>query len=190
MMDGSADENLNPTISHPIDMQFSLESTENDLEWTISDLTIQDPSYTIYIDGILNNSGSWVPGTPIIINLDDLPAGFYNVTILANDGLGGNVSDYVRVTVWNERGLLSHESIFIDVGDEMHDWSTISVITGSGTFVDPYIIENLEIDAGVSDLGIYILDSEVYAKIINCTLTISRSVFGLTGINIENCDNI
>ncbi|MHA1520524.1 MAG: NosD domain-containing protein [Promethearchaeota archaeon] len=192
-MDASEGENANTTISHPVDMNFIVGSAENILEWTLSDITIQDPFYTIYLDGTLFETDSWTPGVPILITLDTLDillSGIYIFSIVAVDGLGGNISDNVKVTVWNGMGLVSYEPIFIDGDDEANDWNTFPEKTGSGTFGDPYIIENFEIDANASGSGIFIRDSDVYMEIINCTISNSGITYGDAGIRLENCENI
>ncbi|MHA1673857.1 MAG: NosD domain-containing protein [Promethearchaeota archaeon] len=189
-MDGSTGVNSNPVISHPLDMDFIIGSAGNILEWSISDTTIHDSSYTIYQDGRPIEADSWVPRNPISINLDALQSGIYNLTLDAADGFGGNVSDNVKVTVWNELGLITHAPIYIDGDDPSHDWDTFLNKTGTGTFGDPYIIENLEIDAGGTGSSILIRDSTVYLEIINCSLTNSGSSYTDAGIKLENCANI
>ncbi|RLI60555.1 MAG: hypothetical protein DRO88_14200 [Promethearchaeia archaeon] len=64
----------------------------------------------------------------------------------------------------------AHSPIFIDGNDPAHDWDDCDAVTGSGTFAYPYVIENLEIDAGGAGSGIYIRDSSAYLKIKNCII--------------------
>ena len=72
--------------------------------------------------------------------------------------------------------------------------STYSWCTGSGTWNDPYIIDDLEIDGEGSGVGIWIENSDVYFKVENCTVYNSEYgvVFNLAdnGILINNnCTN-
>ncbi len=56
--------------------------------------------------------------------------------------------------------------------------------TGSGTYSDPYVIKDLEIDGGGSGSCIKIENSNVYFKIEDCTLYNSRE--GIYLLNINN----
>ena len=68
---------------------------------------------------------------------------------------------------------------------------------GSGTFEDPYIIENCTIDASTSPInsGILIVDSEdVYFQVRNCTIQGANGTTGsylnlAGGIKLLNCSN-
>ncbi len=88
------------------------------------------------------------------------------------------------------RASVTHDPIFIDGDDGGNDWDTFPNETGSGTFADPYIIQNFEINASGSGSGIYIRDSSVYAKIINCTVSNSEISYLDAGIRLSNCTNI
>jgi len=84
----------------------------------------------------------------------------------------------------------SHAPIFIDGDDPANDWDDCDAVTGSGTVEDPYVIEDLEIDAGESGSGILIQDSTAYLKISNCTAINAGSNSEDAGLRIEYCDNI
>ena len=59
-----------------------------------------------------------------------------------------------------------------------NNWSAAKaagICTGNGTYSEPYIIEDLEIDAGGSGSGILIENSDVYVKIENCTVSDSEN---------------
>jgi parallel beta-helix repeat protein len=88
------------------------------------------------------------------------------------------------------RASIIHETIFIDGDDPANDWDTFVNKTGSGTFNDPYHIENLEIDAGGIGSSIFIRDSDEYAEILNCTLSNSGNTWEDAGIRLINCSNI
>jgi len=68
-------------------------------------------------------------------------------------------------------------------------WSA-GICTGNGTYSEPYVIEDLVIDAGGSGSGIFIENSIVYFKIENCTLygAESGSRWG-AGILLWNVNN-
>ncbi|GAH53751.1 unnamed protein product, partial [marine sediment metagenome] len=68
-------------------------------------------------------------------------------------------------------------------------WSA-GICTGNGTYSEPYVIEDLVIDAGGSGSCIFIENSMVYFKIENCTL--SRTESGPrwgAGIRLSNVNN-
>ena len=61
--------------------------------------------------------------------------------------------------------------------------------TGGGTFSDPYVISDLNIDAGGSGSGIIIENSDVYFKIKNCTVWNTGQSTGNAGINLNGVMN-
>jgi len=66
------------------------------------------------------------------------------------------------------------------------------IVTGTGTYSDPYIIEDLVIDGGGSGSGIWIENSNVYFKIENCTIYYagpSGRSFKEAGIKLEMVSN-
>jgi len=85
------------------------------------------------------------------------------------------------------QSYIPHEPIFIDGNS---GWESFPNKTGSGTLNDPYIIENLEINAGETGSGIWIQDSSVYVEIINCALSNSGWRLGDAGIELRFSSNI
>ncbi|MFX0187997.1 MAG: nitrous oxide reductase family maturation protein NosD [Candidatus Hodarchaeota archaeon] len=65
-----------------------------------------------------------------------------------------------------------------------YDWCR-----GNGSWDDPYVIENIKIDAGGSDSGIIIENSSAYFRIVNCTVYNSGSLWGDAGIKLINVNN-
>jgi parallel beta-helix repeat protein len=61
--------------------------------------------------------------------------------------------------------------------------------TGSGIPGAPYIIENMEIDAGGVGSSIYIRNTNLDLVIRNCTLT-GVTAYGAAGIYLENCTRV
>ncbi|MFX0044106.1 MAG: nitrous oxide reductase family maturation protein NosD [Candidatus Hodarchaeota archaeon] len=63
--------------------------------------------------------------------------------------------------------------IYIDDDNPSINWTVAKkngICTGNGTYSDPYIIEDLEIDGGGSGYGISIENSNAYFKIENCSI--------------------
>jgi len=92
-----------------------------------------------------------------------------------------NSADY-----WN----LINSNIFIDDADPNYNWSKTSTendwCRGSGTFNDPYILENLSIDAYYIDSCIEIRNSQKFFRIDNCTLYNSGTGSWDSGISLYN----
>ena len=68
------------------------------------------------------------------------------------------------------------------------DFRNAGNCTGSGTYSDPYVIEDLEIDGEGSGNSILIENSNVYFKIVNCTLYNAEwgSEAGIGLLNVNN----
>jgi hypothetical protein len=91
--------NVDPSISSPSDISYVAGATGNSISWTVTDLTTTTTNYKIYRNGTQMTSASWISGIAIVYGVDGLNVGSYNITIIATDGRGGEVSDTVIVTV-------------------------------------------------------------------------------------------
>ena len=84
--------------------------------------------------------------------------------------------------------ILTGSPIYIDDNDPARNWAITAATndwcSGSGTWNDPYIIENVTIDGLSSWMEIRILNSEVYFILRNNTF-----FNGNTGIFLENVEN-
>jgi len=83
----------------PTDISFTTGSTGHSVSWTFSDPDVNGPTYVVYLDGAVHTSGTWISDLPVIVNIDSIPVGVHNITIVARDGLGGCVQETVFVTV-------------------------------------------------------------------------------------------
>ena len=82
--------------------------------------------------------------------------------------------------------------IYINDINPSNNWSVAKdagICTGSGTFSDPYVIEDLVIDGGGSGSCIWIENSDVYFTIENCSLYNSGVNWDDSGISLINVDN-
>ncbi len=84
------------------------------------------------------------------------------------------------------------DSIYIN--NNWTDAKNAGIVTGSGIRSDPYIIEDLIIDANGSDYGIKIMESNESLIIKNCTISNTRngsfwSYFGIGGIILTSVNN-
>lgn len=92
-------ENSPPSITSPADIEFNQGTSDQNSTWIITDLTVNNPTYTVYRNGTEYKTDSWTSGQPVVYNLDNNDGGSYNFTIVVSDGLGGSVQDEVLVTV-------------------------------------------------------------------------------------------
>ncbi len=88
-----------PSITHPADVTYTVGRNGNTISWTITDVTTNICTYTIYCDGTLIATGSWTSGIPVTISVDGLARGMYNYTIVVTDGLNGSAQDTVIIPV-------------------------------------------------------------------------------------------
>ena len=82
--------------------------------------------------------------------------------------------------------------IHIDDNNPSINWTVAKkdgICTGNGTYSNPYIIEDLEIDGEGSGSCIVIRNSEVYFRIENCTLFNSGEGYSEAGIKLDNVNN-
>jgi len=84
---------------------------------------------------------------------------------------------------------MTNITVLINGNTELEDFSGI---TGEGSSGDPYIIENLQINASDFETGIEIKNTNKYLIIRNCTVVNSGASFETfdSGIKIENCSNV
>jgi hypothetical protein len=101
-----------PTIESSGVTTYVFGTTNNLIQWTITDTTIATTEYTIYRNGTSMTTGSWVSGTPIQYNVDGLAPGIYNFTILAQDGIGNSSQNTMIVTVTNVNPGLTQPADF------------------------------------------------------------------------------
>ncbi|MEX2726465.1 MAG: nitrous oxide reductase family maturation protein NosD [Candidatus Sigynarchaeum springense] len=94
--------NVAPAIeTPPSDIIYVYGESGNEISWIITDTSMGTATYLILQNGSSVDSGSWISGDPVTINVDGLAVGDYNYTIIADDGLGGIIVDEVIVHVIN-----------------------------------------------------------------------------------------
>lgn len=159
-----------PQITHPLDLIYDVGSTNNSIEWIISDLGINNSNYTIYRDGQVNRTGSWTSGESIPVDVDGMAIGSYTFSIEAFDGLGGSVSDDVTVvvenflpTIFTSSNLeyevtLTNHSIFWTITDDSIDNANYSIYCNGIIIKQPESwVSGQTISLNVDDLevGVY-----------------------------------
>ena len=95
----------------------------------------------------------------------------------------------------NQSGIwdLTGSPIYIDDSDSNYNWSKTAFendwCSGSGSWADPYVIENITINGQGSGSCIEIRFSNTYFIIQNCLLYNSGSISDNAGINLYNVNN-
>jgi len=84
-----------------------------------------------------------------------------------------------------QNSSIAPQTIYLSGNQEWQYFRNANKCTGQGTFSDPYVIEDLVIDAGGKGSAISIENSDVYFRIENCTVYNSESA----GIRLYNVDN-
>ena len=88
-------------------------------------------------------------------------------------------------------GFWEETDIYIDDYSILYTWAITEITypwcSGSGTWNNPYIIENVTVNGGFTDNCITIRDSNVYFIIRN--VTVYNSEFFYAGIRLENVNN-
>ena len=84
----------------------------------------------------------------------------------------------------------TYQNIFIDATDENNGWGNFDFVLGQGTWDDPYLIENLNVNAGEESSAIRIENSKDFVIIRNCIFTNSGYLFENAGITLIRSDNI
>jgi len=106
--------------------------------------------------------------------------------LLPNDNTYNN-----NETNLKSAGFWEVADIYIDDASGLYNWAitefTFPWCSGSGTWNDPYIIENVTVNGGGSGDCITIMDSSVYFVIKNCTVYNSGSFDA--GIYLNNVNN-
>ncbi|KKK81431.1 hypothetical protein LCGC14_2813510, partial [marine sediment metagenome] len=112
-----------------------------------------------------------------ILTLFFLFTALVNITIVINIIDSDIVSDKIKVRDFENEDLkYSKISSRIHINNNWSDAKTAGIATGSGTYNNSYVIEDLIIDNGGFGHGILIENSVVYFRIENCTLLNSKWV--------------
>ena len=143
--------------------------------------------------------GIFLALSPIINNTLYFNAGYGDENLEHGDAINLD-DDNLKVSKISGRIHIINNSEWVDFRNDGN-------CTGSGTYSDPYVIEDLVIDGGWSGDCIWIENSNVYFRIENCTVYSSNYYgirlsrvnnsqlidndcsYNLDGINLEYCDN-
>ncbi|MCH8908621.1 MAG: hypothetical protein IH840_16160, partial [Candidatus Heimdallarchaeota archaeon] len=90
-------DTIDPGLDAPPDILYEYDDLQNQIIWTATDTN--PDLYEVYRNGSTINSGGWISGAPIIIEVDLLGVGTYNFTIVVNDTSNNFVINTVWVTI-------------------------------------------------------------------------------------------
>jgi hypothetical protein len=146
-----------PLINQPEDIKYYYGETGNVITWIITDNSVKNPTYIIMENGEQTDpSNSWISGQEILKNIDGLEIGFYTFKIIANDGLGDNVSDSVEVEVLNVAPTITNpEDIEYSFGEtgNVITWVITDESVGKESSTQ-YII--IKVDGDIVQIGSWI----------------------------------
>ena len=110
-----------------------------------------------------------------------------------NDGNDINIQDNTEIKSPKKSAIYPESFIHIDgsIPDNWSDTVTDNLwCSGDGSWGNPYIIENVTINAGSSGSGIFVNNSKnVYFIIRNCKVSYAGSGAWESGIKLENTNN-
>ncbi len=131
-------KNTLPAIESPADIAFIVATEGHSLAWNVTDPDAPTPTYWIFRNGTQNATGTWDSGVNITVDVDGLPAGTYNYTLVVNDGLGGIVQAEVLVTVINHLPAITHPPVVeYTVGSTGHSisWTITDLTISRPTYI-------------------------------------------------------
>jgi len=108
-----------PEIDHPADITYVAGTTGHHITWVVTDdSTSGNATFTALLNGTAFETGTWGNKNPIFIDVNALPPGSFNFTIVVQDGYGMKGSDIVLVSVSNTNPVLSQlVDVFYDEGE-------------------------------------------------------------------------
>jgi parallel beta-helix repeat protein len=116
--------------------------------------------------------------------------GLHSIQVSGNGTSGTMYKTKIRYFMISLESYWEVSSIHITGANWSSTKGNYSWCNGAGTWSDPYVIENVTIDAGGSGSGIYINNSKnVYFEIRNCTVYNSGVNSDDAGIRLENACN-
>jgi hypothetical protein len=127
-----------PTVTSPAPVPYEAGTTGHNLTWVPSD--IHTGTYEIYRNGAQVANGTWIPGSPIVVDIDNLAVGIYNYTIVITDAFGHAIADTVLVTVADTTAPVLTGPADITYGEEPTDPVLLLSWAATDLYPDTYAI--------------------------------------------------
>nr|MDO8109027.1 hypothetical protein [Candidatus Sigynarchaeota archaeon] len=143
--------NMQPCINSPADLIFIHNTLAHVIPWNITDFSTGGTSYTVYRNGTSSALSSWISSSLINVNVDDLPLGIHNITIVASDGLGGTLQDIVIVTVLNAVPTISNLTDIVynhATSSQVLNWTVIDASINASETIYFIIKDGIQIANG------------------------------------------
>jgi len=149
-----------PEISSSANVAYMIGDVGNEISWTISDSTILDPTYWIYLDGVEIQKGLWGSGGIISIDVDESSVGTDNYVLKCNDGTAwGWKESHIVVTVAEiPKPVLITTSQTISTESITVEWSEVVGINSYNVYVNGTLTNStgtLEQNIWLNETGTY-----------------------------------
>nr|MDO8114103.1 hypothetical protein [Candidatus Sigynarchaeota archaeon] len=137
-----------PNTPPAIDDPAAVSAMDHDplsISWNATDNSTYGASYTLFINGSAQASGSWSSGTPIVTSIPTTRIGSYNCTLVIDDGYGLTASGTTIATVTNRPPTITTApaNISYELGTtdhflvwRAHDYTTSFTLRRCEAFVD------------------------------------------------------
>ncbi|MHA2364251.1 MAG: Heimdall-CTERM domain-containing surface protein [Candidatus Hodarchaeales archaeon] len=119
-------------VSTPNDLTLGAGTTGTSLSWVVTDSN--PATYELFINSVLNESGTWNSGIAISYSLDGLTPGTYNFTLIVTNNYNLNGIDSVIVTITSQPSINSPQDISYVEGDTGFSISWIAIDNNPSTY--------------------------------------------------------
>ncbi|MHA1475998.1 MAG: right-handed parallel beta-helix repeat-containing protein [Promethearchaeota archaeon] len=149
-----------PEIESPGNVDYMIGDGGNEISWTITDATILDPHYWIYLDGVEIQTGSWGSGGVIPIDVDGLSIGTNNYVLKCNDGTAWGWKESQIVVNVNEvpKPVIITTSQTISTKNITVEWSEVVDVDSYNVYINgtlTYTTDNLTQNIWLNETGSY-----------------------------------
>ncbi|KKL46219.1 hypothetical protein LCGC14_2347750, partial [marine sediment metagenome] len=130
-------------ISSSEEIIYEFETIGNSISWHISDISVFNPLFTIYLDSIPlfgYENQTWSTSENVTVSVDNLVEGIYNYTIILSDGYGGVSQNQIIVNVIDNIAPYISSINFIEYIEGEMGTSITWIITDSDVYYPIYSI--------------------------------------------------
>jgi len=151
-----------PEIDSSLNVDYMIGDEGNEISWTISDSTILDPTYWIYLDGVEIQTDSWGSESIISFDVDGLSVGTYNYKLICNDGTAWGWSEsQIAVNVAEvPKPVITTTSQTINTKNITVEWSEVVGVDSYNVYINgtlTYSTDNLTQNIWLNETGTYLI---------------------------------